>query len=117
MSGGSNYVNNNSSSGESGANKDNSKSEGNNNNNNNSSGCAISSCSAREGRDQLVGLEAGRLEVLHMTRGTVPKLLLTVLVSNLCFSLTLQRAISISTEIKHYVQRLWLQIEVVMSVQ
>ena len=52
-----------------------------------------------------------------MTRGTVPKLLLTVLVSNLCFSMTLQRAISISTAIKHYVQRLWLQIEVVMSVQ
>ena len=69
------------------------------------------------GRDQRVGREAGRLEVLHMTRGTVPKLLLTVLVSNLCFSLTLQRAISISTAIKHYVQRLWLQIEVVMSVQ
>ena len=69
------------------------------------------------GRDQWVGREAGRLEVLHMTRGTVPKLLLTVLVSNLCFSLTLQRAISISTAIKHYVQRLWLQIEVVMSVQ
>ena len=69
------------------------------------------------GRDQRVSREAGRLEVLHMTRGTVPKLLLTVLVRNLCFSLTLQRAISISTAIKHYVQRLWLQIEVVMSVQ
>ena len=52
-----------------------------------------------------------------MTRGTVPKLLLTELESNLCFSLTLPRAISISTAIKHCVQRLWLQIEEVMNVQ
>ena len=47
----------------------------------------------------------------------VPKLLLTKLGSNLCFSLTLPKAISDSTAIKHCVQRLWLQIEVVMSVQ
>ena len=53
---------------------------------------------------------------IYDIRGIVPKLILTELGSNLCFSLRLPRVTSISTAFKHYFLHLWLQIEVVMSV-
>ena len=46
----------------------------------------------------------------------MPKLLLTELGSNLCFSLRLLRVTSILTALKQYFLHLWLQIEVVTSV-
>ena len=51
-----------------------------------------------------------------MTRGIVPKLMLTELGSNLCISLRLPRVTSISTAFKYYFLHLWLQIEVVTNV-